>query len=47
MSLLQQLKIEIKKKQLYLAKTKVLFHQDNVSAHTPIVEIAKIRELKF
>ena len=45
--LLAQLGNEIKKKCLYLAKKKVIFHQDNESVHIYAIAMAKLHELKF
>lgn len=46
-SLLDQLKVEIAQKRPHLQKKKILFHQDNAPAHTSIVAMAKIHELRF
>ena len=35
------------KKRPYLAKKKVLFHQDNAPVRTSVIAMAKINELKF
>ena len=43
-NLLQRLSDEIGKKRSYLAKNKVLFHQDNVPVNTYIIAMAKINE---
>lgn len=45
--LLQRLKDEVKNKRPHLAKKKILFHHDNAPAHSSIVAMAKINELKF
>ena len=44
---LQRLSDEIKKKRPYLAKKRVLFHQDNALDYTPVIVMFKINELKF
>ena len=46
-NLSQSLSDEIKKKRLYSAKKKVLFHQDNAPVHTSIIAMAKINDLKI
>ena len=46
-SLLHQLREEIKKKRPHLKRKKILFHQDNAQVHTCTVSMAKIMELKF
>ena len=46
-SLLAQPGKKIKKTRLYLAKTKVLFNQDNARLHTCAVAMAKLYEMKF
>jgi histone-lysine N-methyltransferase SETMAR len=45
--LLQRLDTEIKNKRPHLAKKKILFHQDNASAHKSAVAMAKLYELKY
>lgn len=45
--LLQRLSHEVKIKRPHLAKKKILFHHDNAPAHTSIVAMAKINDLKF
>ncbi|XP_025263254.1 histone-lysine N-methyltransferase SETMAR-like [Camponotus floridanus] len=46
-ALLEHLNNAIKIKRPYLAKKKVLFHHDNVPAHTSSIAIAKLHELRF
>ena len=38
---------KLRNKRPHLAKKKVLFHQHNVPAHTLLIAIAKIEELRF
>lgn len=45
--LLQRLKHEVQIKWPHLAKKKILFHHDNAPAHSSIVAMSKIHELKF
>lgn len=45
--LLQRLKHEVQIKRPHLAKKKILFHHDNAPAHSSIVAMSKIHELKF
>lgn len=45
--LLQRLKHEVSAKRPHMAKKKILFHHDNAPAHTSIVAVAKINDLKF
>ena len=46
-SLLQRFSDELRKKQPFLAKKKVLFRQDNALAHTSLIAMAKINELRI
>lgn len=46
-ALLDRLNNEIKKKRPHMAKKKVLFHQDNAPAHTSMITMAKLNELKY
>jgi len=45
--LLQRLKHEVQIKRPHLAKKKILFHHDNAPAHSSIIAMSKIHELKF
>lgn len=46
-ALLQRLSEEIKTKRPHLAKKKVLFHHDNAPAHTSMIAMSKIHDLRF
>lgn len=46
-ALLDRLNDAIKEKRPHLKKKKVLFHQDNASAHKSMIAMAKIHELRY
>ncbi len=46
-ALLQCLREEIKEKCPHMVKKKVLFHHDNVPAHTSMIEMSKLHDLCF
>ena len=46
-NLLDRFNEDLKKKRPYLAKKKVIFHQDNARVHTCVVSMATFRELRY
>jgi len=46
-ALLEQLNDAVKTKRPHLAMKKVLFHHDNEPAHTSLIAVAKLHELRF